>query len=68
VFDRRRRDKESMRKIENDAAAFIRTIALERGRNAEVGREGLRQSVSVTERGRAAEVVDFVAGLHPRSC
>jgi membrane-bound serine protease (ClpP class) len=27
-------DKESLRKIENDAAAFARTIALERGRNA----------------------------------
>ena len=38
-------DKESMRKIENDAAAFIRTIAVERGRNADWGEKAVRQSV-----------------------
>src|SRR5499426_3273169 len=39
-------DKESMKKIENDAAAFIRTIALDRGRNAEWAEKAVRQSVS----------------------
>ena len=59
-------DKESMRKIENDAAAFIRTIALERGRNAEWGEKAVRQSVSVTEREAVRlKVVDFVADSIP---
>src|SRR5262249_8717592 len=43
-------DKESMKKIENDAAAFIRTVALERGRNADWAEKAVRQSVSITER------------------
>src|SRR5204863_9785211 len=43
-------DKESMKKIENDAAAFARTIAVERGRNAEWAEKAVRQSVSITER------------------
>src|SRR2546427_12944305 len=33
-------DKESMRNVENDAAAFIRTIAIERRRNPEWGEQG----------------------------
>src|SRR5499426_2156767 len=43
-------DKESMRKIENDSAAFVRTIAIERGRNADWAEKAVRQSVSITER------------------
>ena len=59
-------DKESMRKVENDAAAFIRTIANERGRNAEWGEKAVRQSVSVTEREAVRlKVVDFIADSIP---
>ena len=59
-------DKESLRKVENDAAAFIRTIALERGRNADWGEKAVRQSVSVTEREAVQlKVVDFVADSIP---
>ena len=36
-------------KIENDAAAFIRTVALERGRNADWAEKAVRSSVSITE-------------------
>src|SRR5207245_208746 len=43
-------DKTMMKKIENDAAAFIRTIALERGRNADWAEKAVRQAVSITER------------------
>jgi membrane-bound serine protease (ClpP class) len=59
-------DKESMKKIENDAAAFIRAIALERGRNAEWAEKAVRQSVSVTEREAVGlKVVDLVAASVP---
>jgi membrane-bound serine protease (ClpP class) len=59
-------DKESMRKVENDAAAFIRTIAIERGRSAEWGEKAVRQSVSVTEREAVRlKVVDFIADSIP---
>src|SRR5688572_26432605 len=59
-------DKESMRKIENDAAAFVRTIAAERGRNAEWAEKAVRQSVSITERKAVKlKVVDLVADSVP---
>lgn len=59
-------DKESMRKIENDAAAFIRTVALERGRNADWAEKAVRQSVSVTEREAVRlKVVDLIADSMP---
>ena len=59
-------DKESMKKIENDAAAFARTIAVERGRNAEWAEKAVRQSVSVTEREAVKlKVVDLVADSLP---
>ena len=59
-------DKESLRKVENDAAAFIRTIALERGRNADWAEKAVRQSVSITERDAVRlKVVDFVADSIP---
>jgi membrane-bound serine protease (ClpP class) len=55
-------DKESMKKIENDAAAFARTIATERGRNVEWAEKAVRQSVSITEREAVRlKVVDLVA-------
>ena len=59
-------DKESLKKIENDAAAFIRTIALERGRNADWAEKAVRQSVSITEREAVRlKVVDLIADSVP---
>jgi membrane-bound serine protease (ClpP class) len=59
-------DKESLKKIENDAAAFIRTVALERGRNADWAERAVRQSVSITEREAVRlRVVDLVASSLP---
>jgi membrane-bound serine protease (ClpP class) len=55
-------DKEMIKKIENDAAAFARTIAVERGRNAEWAEKAVRSSVSVTEREAVKlKIVDLVA-------
>ena len=55
-------DKESMKKIENDAAAFVRTIATTRGRNAEWAEKAVRESVSATEREAVKlRIVDLVA-------
>ena len=55
-----------MRKIENDAAAFVRTIALERGRNAEWAEKAVRESVSITEREAVKlKVVDLIADSVP---
>ena len=55
-------DKESMKKVENDAAAFVRTIATTRGRNAEWAEKAVRQSVSATEREAVKlNIVDFIA-------
>ncbi|MGH7307580.1 MAG: NfeD family protein [Candidatus Rokuibacteriota bacterium] len=59
-------DKESLKKIENDAAAFIRTVALERGRNAEWAEKAVRQSVAITEREAVRlNVVDLIAESVP---
>ncbi|MBI4561346.1 MAG: nodulation protein NfeD, partial [Candidatus Rokubacteria bacterium] len=55
-------DKETIKKIENDAAAFARTIATERGRNAEWAEKAVRVSVSATEREAVRlKVVDLIA-------
>jgi membrane-bound serine protease (ClpP class) len=59
-------DKESMKKIANDAAAFARTIAIERGRNAEWAEKAVRESVSITEReALRLKVIDLVADSVP---
>jgi len=59
-------DKTSMTKIENDAAAFVRSIATERGRNADWAEKAVRQSVSITERDAVKlKVVDLVADSLP---
>ncbi|HEU4368269.1 MAG TPA: nodulation protein NfeD [Methylomirabilota bacterium] len=59
-------DKESLKKIANDAAAFARTIATERGRNAEWAEKAVRESVSITEREAVKlRVVDLVAESVP---
>jgi membrane-bound serine protease (ClpP class) len=55
-------DKETAKKIENDAAAFARTIATERGRNVEWAEKAVRASVSATEREAVRlKVVDLIA-------
>jgi membrane-bound serine protease (ClpP class) len=59
-------DKTMMKKIENDAAAFIRTVALERGRNADWAEKAVRQAVSITEREAVKlKVVDLIADSIP---
>jgi membrane-bound serine protease (ClpP class) len=59
-------DKTMMKKVENDAAAFIRTVALERGRNADWAEKAVRQAVSITEREAVKlKVVDLVADSVP---
>jgi membrane-bound serine protease (ClpP class) len=58
--------KEMMKMIENVAAAFARTIATERGRNAEWAEKAVRSSVSVTEREAVKlKIVDLVADNLP---
>jgi len=42
-------DKDMSKKVENDAAAFIRTVARERGRNQDWAEKAVRSSVSATE-------------------
>ena len=59
-------DKTMMKKVENDAAAFIRTVAIERGRNADWGEKAVRQAVAVTEReALKLNVIDLVADSLP---
>jgi len=55
-------DKEMKTKVENDAAAFARTIAATRGRNVEWAEKAVRQSVSATEREAVRlHIVDLIA-------
>jgi membrane-bound serine protease (ClpP class) len=59
-------DKEMVKKVENDAAAFARTIATQRGRNVEWAEKAVRSSVSATEREAVKlKVVDLVAADVP---
>ncbi len=59
-------DKTMMKKVENDAVAFIRTVALERGRNADWAEKAVRQAVAITEREAVKlKVVDLVADSIP---
>jgi membrane-bound serine protease (ClpP class) len=59
-------DKEMSKKVENDAAAFARSIATERGRNVEWAEQAVRSSVSATEREAVKlKVVDLVADSVP---
>jgi membrane-bound serine protease (ClpP class) len=49
-------------KVLNDAAAYIRSIATSRGRNAEWGEEAVRESVSITEtEALKLNVIDMIA-------
>ena len=55
-------DEEMAKKVENDAAAYIRSLAERRGRNAKWAEEAVRKSVSITAT-EAVElkVIDLVA-------
>src|SRR5215813_8608169 len=58
--------KEMGKKIENDAAAFARTLATERGHNVDWAERAVRSSVSITEREVVKlKVVDLVADSVP---
>ncbi|MFL5302227.1 MAG: NfeD family protein [Anaeromyxobacteraceae bacterium] len=54
--------KDMAKKVENDTAAFARSIAAVRGRNAEWAEKAVRESVSVTaDEAKRLKVVDLVA-------
>src|ERR1700747_1155179 len=55
-------DEEMNRKIENDAAALIRSVASKRGRNIEAAEGAVRESKSFTEQEALAHhLIDYVA-------
>jgi len=55
-------DKTMMKKVENDAVAYVRGIAAKRGRNADWVERSVRQSESITaEDALKLKVIDFVA-------
>jgi membrane-bound serine protease (ClpP class) len=59
-------DKTMMKKVENDAAAFIRTVALDRGRNADWAEKAVREAVAITERDALKlKVIDLIADSVP---
>jgi membrane-bound serine protease (ClpP class) len=59
-------DKEMVKKVESDAAAFARTIATERGHNVDWAEKAVRSSVSATEREAVKlKVVDLIADNVP---
>jgi membrane-bound serine protease (ClpP class) len=59
-------EKEMVKKVENDSAAFARTIAAERGRNVEWAEKAVRASVSATEREAVKlRIVDLIADSVP---
>jgi len=59
-------DEEMKKKVENDAAAYIRSIAEKRGRNAAWAEEAVRKSVNVTEEEAVKlRIVDLVAADVP---
>ncbi|HEY5599790.1 MAG TPA: NfeD family protein, partial [Candidatus Manganitrophaceae bacterium] len=55
-------DEEMKKKVENDAAAYIRSLAERRGRNADWAEKAVRQSVSITEKeALKLNIIDFIA-------
>jgi len=55
-------DEEMKKKVENDAAAYIKSIAEKRGRNAAWAEEAVRKSVNATEQEAVKlKIVDLVA-------
>lgn len=57
-----KRDKTMAEKVVNDAAAYIKSLAEKRGRNAEWAEEAVRKSVSITEKeALKLNVIDLIA-------
>jgi membrane-bound serine protease (ClpP class) len=55
-------DDEMNRKIENDAAALIRSVASKRGRNVEAAESAVRESKSFTEQeALTSHLIDYIA-------
>jgi membrane-bound serine protease (ClpP class) len=55
-------DEEMKAKMVNDAAAYIKTIAEKRGRNAQWAEKAVRESVSITEQEAIEQgVIEFIA-------
>ncbi len=55
-------DETMLKKVENDAAAYARGIAVKRGRNADWMEKAVRESVSITaEEALRLHVIDYVA-------
>ncbi len=55
-------DKTMMEKVENDAAAYARSLAQQRGRNQEWAEQAVRESVSISaEEALELRVIDMVA-------
>ena len=55
-------DSTMMAKVENDAAAYARSLAQQRGRNQEWAEKAVRESVSISaEEALALLVIDFIA-------
>ncbi|MBI4825924.1 MAG: nodulation protein NfeD [Nitrospirae bacterium] len=55
-------DETTSKKAENDAAAYIKSIAESRGRNAEWAEKAVRESVSITENDALqSNVIDLIA-------
>ena len=59
-------DEEMAKKVENDFAAYIRSLAKQRGRNAEWAEKAVRESVSLTaDEALKEKVVDLIAADLP---
>jgi len=57
-----KQDDEMRRKVENDTAALMRSVASKRGRNAEAAESAVRESKSFTEQEALAQhLIDYVA-------
>jgi membrane-bound serine protease (ClpP class) len=57
-----KQEDEMKRKVENDTAALIRSVASKRGRNVEAAESAVRESKSFTEQeALAAHLIDYVA-------
>jgi membrane-bound serine protease (ClpP class) len=55
-------DKTMKEKVENDAVAYIKSIAQQRGRNVQWAEDAVRKSVSVTEREAVKlKIIDLIA-------
>ena len=55
-------DEVMQKKVENDAAAYIRSFVAQRGRNVELAEKGVRESLSFTEEeAREGNLIDGIA-------